>query len=136
MQDIEENILAFEMLPNRPVPEYFWSGIKGAMEAVELPIVEGFASRSNDGSKVFLNVVNRSPRKRAVIRISFINFEDMRPLKAGVIRRNRKQDRNYPDKVNNVTFAEISVRKYRRMDHVNLDIPASGIASMVLTSEP
>ncbi len=136
MQDIEENILAFEMMPNRPVPEYFWSGIKGAVEPAELPVVEGVASRSNDGSKVFLTVVNRSPRKRAVIRINFINFEDMRPLKAGVIRRNRKRERNYADKVDNVTFAEISVRKYRRMDHVNLDIPASGIASMVLTSEP
>lgn len=136
MQDIEENILAFEMMPNRPVPEYFWSGIKGAAEAAELPVVEGIASRSNDGTKVFLTVVNRSPRKRAMIRINFINFEDMRPLKAGVIRRNRKQERNYAERADNVTFAEISVRKYRRMDHVNLDIPTSGIASMVLTAEP
>ncbi len=90
-----------------------------------------FASRSASADKLFLLVMNRHPRKRALVKVSFCGFDPMRPLRTKVLRSSgddAKFSFGYPE---NVRCGIVNMPKYKMMDHVNLDIPAAGIAMLL-----
>ncbi len=117
----------------KEMPSFTWNGIPGIANSQTIPYVDVHASRSEDGKKLFLLVINRHPRKRALVRFDFMNLGQLRPVAATVLRAGRIDAANTVERQEAVYRKEIKLRNYRTMDHVNLDIAPSGIAGMLLS---
>lgn len=116
-------------------PVYNWPGIPGRVESRQISLLEASASRSLDGRTLFLNVQNRHPYRRAQVRVELLYCPPMRPLEAYLLRAKKNLDFNNVDHPRAVHYEPIKLRRYPKMDHVNLDIAPSGFAGMLLTSE-
>lgn len=127
-------ILNIKTLPGKGIPAFHWSGIPGAAEAQSIPYLDTLFSRSENGKKMTLIILNRHPEKRALVRVNFMNFPDMRPIEAKVLHAKSKLSANTFENPEAVFCKEIPMRNYKPMDHVNLDIGPIGIAMMTLTS--
>lgn len=130
LQEVQLNLRPFDEKENLMLP---WQGIPGISEPRDLPAVIGSASRSADGKKVFLSILNRNPYRRALVRISLLNLPEMKPIEAKVVRAKNRLDFNDSTHPNAVECVKIPLRSYRTMDHVNLDISPVGAATMLLT---
>ncbi len=116
----------------KPAPSYHWEGLPGVFDGADIKLPEVFASRSQDGKKIFLLITNRTPFRRAVPRIRFYGFPDMHPAEACSLRSAKRLDENSASAPLNVYCKEIKLRKYRNMDHVTLDLLQCSTVCMVL----
>ena len=116
----------------KPLPTVHWDGVPGVFEPGSIDLLEAFAATAADRSVLFLCVTNRSPFKRAVARIRFQDISDMHPVKAYLLRSQNRLDSNTSDDPRKVFCKEVSLRNYRKMDHVNLDIPECSTVCMLL----
>ncbi len=122
-----------QTVKEKEVPSFTWDGIPGVANPQTIPYVDIHASRSEDGKQLFILVINRHPRKRALVRFDFMNLGMLRPVEATVLRAKRTGDTNTEHRPEAVSRKEIKLRNYRAMDHVNLDIAPSGIGGMLLS---
>ena len=134
-RSLQNMILNSKTLPGKEIPSFQWAGIPGIAESQSIPYLDGLFSRSEDGKILTLIVLNRHPRKRALVRINFMNFPDMHPTEAKVLRAKNRFSTNTGENPEAVFCKEISIRNYKPMDHVTLDIGPIGIALMTLTSK-
>ncbi|MHC1773337.1 MAG: alpha-L-arabinofuranosidase C-terminal domain-containing protein [Flexilinea sp.] len=136
IHSLQNVVLNPKTIKNQPIPSFNWTGIPGIADPQTIPYLDILASRSEDGTKLFLLVLNRHPRKRALVRFNFMNLADMHPIEAKVLRTNNRNSANTVDHPDSVFCKEIALRDYKFMDHVNLDIAPAGIAAMLLSSRP
>ena len=115
-----------------PVPSVHWEGIPGSFAPADLRLLEAFASRSEDGKRLFLLLINRSPFKQALARVAFYDFPDLHPTAACSIRSQNRLDEITAAAPEKVFCKVIRLRKYRSMDHVTLEIPPCGCAWLLL----
>lgn len=134
IKDVENTILRVKSFRDKELQTYEWSGISGLIDSRTITYVDILASRSNDASRIDLIVLNRHHRKRAMVRVNFPDFSEMRPLGARSLRSGKWTYHNSAENPEAVHCATISMRKYKQMDHVNLDLPPCGIISMTLSS--
>ncbi len=135
IHSLQNVILNPKTIKNRSIPSFNWAGLPGVADPQDIPYLDILASRSEDGTKLFLLVLNRHPRKRALVRFSFMNLADMHPIEAKVLRAKSRNSANTSDHPESVFCKEIALRDYKFMDHVNLDIAPAGIAAMLLSSK-
>ena len=131
---VEDIILRVKTIRDKELQTFEWAGVPGLIDARAIPYIEVLASRSNDAAKINLIVLNRHNRKRAHVRVNFPEFAEMRPLEAKILRSGKRQFQNTAGKPEAVYCGTVTLRKYKKMDHVNLDLPPQGIISMTLTS--
>lgn len=87
----------------------------------EVPLLTSSVSCSEERERVSILIANLHPYRTAVARVRLYGFDDMRPTFAASVTKTG-------------AYKEISLRKYRPMDHVNLEVPPARIAVMVLQS--
>ncbi|GAP39919.1 hypothetical protein [Flexilinea flocculi] len=134
-RSLQNLILKTKTIPGKEIPSFRWAGIPGIAEEHTIPYLDGLFSRSEDGKKLTVIILNRHPRKRALVRVNFMNFPDMHPTEAKVLRAKNRFSVNTGDNPEAVFCKEIPMRNYKPMDHVTLDIGPIGIAMMTLTSK-
>ena len=115
-----------------PVPSVHWEGIPGRFAPADIRLLEAFASRSGDGKRLFLLLINRSPFKQALARVGFYDFPDLHPAAACSIRSKNRLDEITEADPEKVFCKQIRLPKYRSMDHVTLEIPPCGCAWLLL----
>lgn len=116
----------------KAVPVYHWEGLPGSFDGKEIRLADAYASASSDGKRIFLMLSNLSPYRRAVLRIRFTDFPNMHPIEARVLRSKKRLDGNDAAEPERVFCKEVKLRNYRKMDHVNLDIPECSMVCMLL----
>ena len=113
-------------------PVYQWPGLPGSIEGGEIKMVEASAAMSGDGKRLYLLVTNRSPYRRAVLHVRFRGFDKMHPAEAFVLSSKKRLDENDAGNPTRVYCKAVKLRNYRKMDHVNLDIPQCSAVCMLL----
>lgn len=132
---VQNTFLKAETIRNETCPSYLWEGIPGIAEAHSVPLLDVTASRSADGKYLCIFVLNRDPYRRAIAKIHFVNFPDMRPIAGKFLKGKNPNLRNTASNSQNVYCKDVKIPNVRKMDHVNIDLPPMGAGSMLLTSE-
>lgn len=104
-------------------------------EGKPLPLTEVSASVSPAGDRLFLLICNRHSFRRAYVTVKFPMLRDMYPVQADLLEGKSALIYNDAEHPDGIYCKEVKMRKYRAMDHVNLDVPQSGIVTMTLTIE-
>lgn len=130
--DLEICLKIKEADNEKPCPVYHWDGIPGTFETADIKLLDAYASRSSDGKRLYLLITNRSPFKQAVPRVRFYDLPEMHPLEARILKSKKRMDSNSSDEPEKVFCKEVKLRKYRKMDHVTLEIPPCSTVCMLL----
>lgn len=129
--------LGWRSVRDEPIPNARSEGIPGLVEASDVPDVIMSATRSLDRRRVHLLVQNLNPGKRLFARVHFAHLPDLRPTAARNLRGGSglRIARLFQPRAAAPVLKDVSLPRYRPMDHVNLDIPPLGMVSMTLTDE-
>ncbi len=132
-----ETQLGWRSVRDEPLPNARCEGIPGLIEAGDVPDVMMSATRSLDRRRVHLLVQNLNPGKRLFARVHFAHLPDLRPTAARNLRGGSglRIARLFQPRAAAPVLKDVSLPRYRPMDHVNLDIPPLGMVSMTLTDE-
>lgn len=132
--DLPLSLWVNEADAKHPSPTCHWECLPGCLDETEIKMLEAFASSSEDGKQLFIFLINRSPFKQALARISFYDIPPIHPAAACSIRSRNRLDENSAEAPEKVFCKQIRLEKYRDTDHVTLEIPACGCAWLLLES--
>ena len=132
-----ETQLGWRSVRDEPLPNARCEGIPGLIEAGDVPDVMMSATRSLNRQRLHLLVQNLNPGKRLFARVHFAHLPDLRPTAARNLRGGSglRIARLFQPRAAAPVLKDVSLPRYRPMDHVNLDIPPLGMVSMTLTDE-
>lgn len=132
-----ETQLGWRSVRDEPLPNARCEGIPGLIEAGDVPDVMMSATRSLNRQRLHLLVQNLNPGKRLFARVHFAQLPDLRPTMARSLRggNGRRIAGLFLTRAAAPVLKDVSLPRYRPMDHVNLDIPPLGMVSMTLTGE-
>jgi len=105
----------------------------GNIEAMErVPYIDVSATRSRDGHKVVLGIVNRHPTRRVDLSVRLSGFSGIHPKKGWLLSHKNPLAENTFTAPENVKAREVDLRPIPRRNRFTLDLPPCSVSVITL----